>query len=300
VAHVSTVSSLLAGLFDDASLFPPAELSLADAITGHLRHQAAWYRDISGAFACTGARLGALSAALTVANLPEIDLALIVTGGPSAAGPAIDQVATDPRLRLRSVEIPARPPAGGAGAAGAAGTSGVRDAVRAVLAALDAVPLAGARGYVEIPLAACEPEILSLIEAGGARPKLRTGGADAAAFPGVAELAAALVALADHRLAFKCTAGLHNAVRHTDEATGFVHHGFLNLLLATAAAADGADPAAVADLLASQDSAGLAARAAGLSLITADLARDLLTSIGTCSTDEPVADLVALGLLSRP
>jgi len=40
---------------------------------------------------------------------------------------------------------------------------------------------------------------------------------------------------------FKCTAGLHHAVHHTDPATGFVHHGFLNIVAATARAIVGGD-----------------------------------------------------------
>jgi acyl-CoA synthetase (AMP-forming)/AMP-acid ligase II len=37
---------------------------------------------------------------------------------------------------------------------------------------------------------------------------------------------------------FKCTAGLHNAVRHTGQ-DGFEHHGFLNVLVATRLLFDG-------------------------------------------------------------
>ena len=44
----------------------------------------------------------------------------------------------------------------------------------------------------------------------------------------------------DRETPFKCTAGLHNAVRHRAADTGFEHHGFLNVLLATRQAFDGA------------------------------------------------------------
>ena len=47
-------------------------------------------------------------------------------------------------------------------------------------------------------------------------------------------------ACVDRGVAVKCTAGLHHAVRHTDPATGFEHHGFLNVLLAASALAEGA------------------------------------------------------------
>ena len=59
------------GLFDDASLFPPASLAMADAVAGHLRHQAAWYREMSGPFVCADTKITELSAALTAAASPS-------------------------------------------------------------------------------------------------------------------------------------------------------------------------------------------------------------------------------------
>ena len=56
-------------------------------------------------------------------------------------------------------------------------------------------------------------------------------------FPSPEELAGFLWACAEAAVNFKATAGLHGAVRHRDERTGFVHHGFLNLVLGTARAA---------------------------------------------------------------
>jgi hypothetical protein len=82
--------------------------------------------------------------------------------------------------------------------------------------------------------------------------------------------------------------------------TGFEHHGFLNVLLAAAAAADGAAAQEVAAVLARLDGGAVAAGIAGLDPLDADRVRDLVVSVGTCSTDEPVADLVALGLISEP
>ena len=55
---------------------------------------------------------------------------------------------------------------------------------------------------------------------------------------------------------FKCTAGLHHAVRHRAADTGFEHHGFLNVLLAVAAALTGEDAGEVAAELADPTPAG--------------------------------------------
>jgi hypothetical protein len=293
LSHTSTASTLLRGLFDDASLFPPASLPMSEAVDAHIRHGDAWYSYLTGPFVCPETKLTQLRSALTAAALAEIDLSLIVTGGAQAVADSLDVVATDPRLRLRSVEVPT-------GLDAAAGPDLAAGAVAGVVAALDAVPLAGAAGYIEIPLTARGDDVLGPIEEHRYRAKLRTGGQDAAAFPDEPALAAALVELADRRIPFKCTAGLHHAVRHAAADTGFEHHGFLNLLLAAAAAVDGAAAQDVASVLARLDGDDLAAGIAGLDPLDADRVRAQFISVGTCSTDEPVADLVALGLISEP
>ena len=123
------------------------------------------------------------------------------------------------------------------------------------------------------------------------RLKFRTGGVTADGFPTPDELAACITASLDRELAFKCTAGLHRAVRHTDEETGLEHHGFLNVLRATRAALDGDDATAV---LSETDPARLLD---GLDPTEMARTRRWFTSFGSCSVLEPHDDLVELGLL---
>jgi hypothetical protein len=124
--------------------------------------------------------------------------------------------------------------------------------------------------------------------------KLRTGGTTQAAFPSRPALAAAVSAAVAAELPFKCTAGLHHAVRHTDPATGLAHHGFLNVLLAVRAARAGADPA---EQLAAEDPRAVAERAGALTETEVADVRRQLRSIGTCSVAEPLADLHLLDLV---
>jgi hypothetical protein len=136
--------------------------------------------------------------------------------------------------------------------------------------------------------------------------KIRCGGVTADAFPPVEAVAAFVAACRDAGVPFKATAGLHHPVRHTDAATGFVMHGFLNLLAAAVLAhADGLAEAEIAALLAEEDPEafavgpdGLAARGrfAGAAEIAA-ARRDLFVAYGSCSFGEPVEDLQALGVL---
>jgi hypothetical protein len=127
--------------------------------------------------------------------------------------------------------------------------------------------------------------------------KFRTGGASADVFPTAAQLAVCIEAALDRELPFKCTAGLHNAVRHTDPETGFEHHGFLNVLLATRLAFDGGATADVTTLLDDHYPNDLVALAR-----TSDLAgvRRWFRSFGSCSVAEALDDLLGLGLLEAP
>jgi hypothetical protein len=129
------------------------------------------------------------------------------------------------------------------------------------------------------------------------RLKFRTGGLEVDRFPTPEQLAGWIDAALDRETAFKCTAGLHHAIAHRDHETGFPHHGFLNVLLATRQAFDGATTAEVARLLADRYPNDLVALAR-----TSDVAgaRRWFTSFGSCSVDEPLDDLVGLGLIDAP
>ncbi len=119
------------------------------------------------------------------------------------------------------------------------------------------------------------PAVIGAIAALGARVKLRCGGAHT---PSVEQVALVIAACRDAGVPFKCTAGLHHAMRRGEE------HGFLNILAATRA-----PNARLADVLAEED-------VAALDLDDPD--RSLFTTFGSCSWREPVDDLEALGLLA--
>jgi hypothetical protein len=273
-------------LFDDASLFPPAALPMANAVSGHLRHQAAWYRATSGPFVCADIRIPELSRALTAAGVAELDLALVLPGGADSLDSAVDVVFADPRLRLRAIELPV------------AASADTLAAVSAVAAALDRMPLGGAAAFIEIPARQLTAEVARAVADHRYLAKVRTGGTTAEAFPDEPTLASCLATLVAERLPFKCTAGLHHAVRHSATDTGFEHHGFLNVVLAIAAALTSDQIEGVTAELADSAANQVAAKVSELDADTVFAVRELFTSFGTCSTDEPIADLVTLGLIS--
>jgi hypothetical protein len=96
---------------------------------------------------------------------------------------------------------------------------------------------------------------------------------------------------------YKATAGLHHAVRNTDPDTGFEQHGFLNLLLATDAALRGADESDLVPILADRDGSALAERVTALTDDRVAATRATFRSFGTCSVDEPLTEMIDLGLV---
>ncbi|MCM2424583.1 hypothetical protein [Streptomyces sp. RKAG337] len=273
------------GLIDDAALFPPGDVPLPRALPAHLGYRTAWFADLVGPFVFPAPRLGELAAA--IAALPGDDvigIGLTVPGGTPALLPALDLLAKVSTARLAAVEI-ALPDGAAIGAA---------------LTVLDRELPADVTAHVEVPRGALGPDVADALAAGRHHAKLRTGGTAAAAFPGEAELAGAILTCASRGLAFKCTAGLHHALRHTDPATGFEHHGFLNVLLATDAALDGAGSDAVAALLAERAAGTVRDRVERLGAEGVARVRSAFTSVGSCSVHEPVDDLIALGLLTAP
>lgn len=268
-------------LLDDAAVFPPGNAPLTDAVADHLATRARPRGRFVGPFVCPAGRVEELAAALgSPAAAPPsgaptdqpgaLDLVLVGDGRSLADG--VHAVLADDRLRLRAVEA----------TAGAALPGGLPDDVA---------------GVVEVGLDDGVAQRLRDLRRAGHRAKLRTGGLVAEAFPDEAALARALVACVASGVAMKLTAGLHSAVRHRDPVTGFEHHGFLNVLLALDAALEGAGPAAVAEVLGDGDGDRVARSVADLEPGQAARARRTLRSIGTCSIDEPLADLVALGLV---
>jgi hypothetical protein len=271
------MTPLFTRLFDDAALFPPGDVPMADAVPAH-RRLAGRLGHLVGPFVVPAARLDELTAFL--GDGPAFDLSVIATAGDLPA--AVARVTADPRLALAAVEVPV-----------AADDTAAAEAV----GVLDDVLPAHVPAAVEVPRTEAQEAVLDVLGGTRYRAKLRTGGLRADLFPSPAELAGTLAGCAVRGIPVKCTAGLHAAVRHRDEATGFTHHGFLNLLLAADAVASGSP----ADgWLAETDARALVSSLRAWSGNRAARARTVFTSFGTCSVTEPVDDLVTLGLLPSP
>ncbi len=134
--------------------------------------------------------------------------------------------------------------------------------------------------------------------------KLRTGGLDAAAFPSTDQLSAVIRLCQKKGVAWKATAGLHRALPRQASDCYATMHGFLNLLAAsTLALADDLDTASIRAILSEHDparfildDAGLRWRGYSASAAQIEQARRRFVSFGSCSFDQPRADLCELGI----
>jgi hypothetical protein len=126
--------------------------------------------------------------------------------------------------------------------------------------------------------------------------------------PAVEDVAAFIVACAERRLPFKATAGLHHPIRalhaltYDSDAPRAIMHGFVNVFLAAAFAWHGERK--IEPILAETDANAFhfdeRARWRDKSLDANQIRearQQFAHSAGSCSFDEPVHDLEALGLL---
>ncbi|MGI8820159.1 MAG: hypothetical protein ACR2ID_04730 [Chthoniobacterales bacterium] len=135
--------------------------------------------------------------------------------------------------------------------------------------------------------------------------KLRTGGVIASAFPSSVQIARALIASTEQRVPIKFTAGLHHPVRQFDSSVQAKMHGFLNVLGAGVLAAEHEwSVQQTAAMLDDEESGSFAFddenmtwQAWKIPTGRIETHREIITSFGSCSFDEPREDLRALGWL---
>jgi hypothetical protein len=281
--RVSAVTAAWAGIVDDAAIFPPGDAPLPDAVAAYRSRREEWYAELVGPLVVRDTDLPGVDT--------DIPVSVVLTGGAGAVA-GVASLATRKGHRLVAIEAAVRDLDDLAG--------NVRRITTAVDAARDQGDLADTEVYVELPQTEPAADWLSAADAVAASEhhlKFRTGGVEAHLFPAPGTVASWIDAALDRETSFKCTAGLHHAVRHRDHETGFEHLGFLNVLLATRVAFDGGSVADVAQVLDDHYANDLVALARQTDL---EGARRWFTSYGSCDVTEPLDDLVGLGLLEAP
>ena len=279
------VPPLYAGLIDDASLLPPSPVGLADAVAKHHEHTASWYRNLLGSLLVPASIVGAEPMPRLAAEpMPRLAAGLI-GDVPAAVLPVTVDKLRAAGVRVLHVEA-------AVARRGEDPQPGLA-ALRSLAETQPGLPL-----YAEIPLSWGLLGALDTVAAARAdgltiAPKFRVGGLAAELFPTPVELAAVICACRDRELPFKLAAGLRHATRHTDPETGFTHHGFLNVLVATVLAAGGGEVAEVAEALAATHPVPLVEPARS----HRNGPRPLFLGFGAANVVEPLTELVRLGLV---
>jgi hypothetical protein len=296
----SSLRYFLAGLIDYAGLFPPAALRLAEAIHNHRRYLGGSHGRLLGRFVVPVGRLGEAP--------DDIAFPLAVIIPPEISVEDIELLGTF-RKHIELLEIRLMNDGDSAGRCTARlqelhrrlAPSGVNNAV------LFVEPSAAESAAEAI--AAFNRDLSGDRAGSSAGFKLRCGATDTAAAPSPEAVAAAIALCRDHDIPMKFTAGMHLPLTSRGRLTGGgMQHGFLNIFAAALLFWAGRLSAAeMTDCLRDEDPADFIFTDEGFHwrnriISTPDIQkirRDRIVSFGSCSFDEPVEGLLALGLLGR-
>lgn len=305
--------AFLTGLIDDAGLFPPASLPMDEAVAAHRESRGGENGWMLARFICPASRLPDLAKWLPEdpAGPWRVSVILDGTAGDNwLAGAAADLSEArsfveeaDARAGVEVVEMRLPEPVDALVLRRFLATledAALPHPVTEFLEGAQASPLPTTLDVIAEVRAEMHESVPSL----GA--KLRCGGASQDLFPTPARVASFIDRC--HRLGvpFKATAGLHHPFRHVDSTTGFVQHGFVNLVgAAILASAHDLEADILEDIVADQNSASFSLTPDGFSWRELranegeirEARSNLFTAYGSCSFAEPVEDLTALGIL---
>jgi hypothetical protein len=303
--------ALFAGLVDYAGLFPPAALPMTEATARYASFRAGPHAWMLGGFVLPASSLEGFARAAS-AYLRSGDDAMpwrlnVPCGAPLdrdlSMVDAFESRHTDVRsgegstVKVEALEVKA------------ANAVAVHDA---------ATSIAGRHWtWFEIASGPALGSTLEAIASVGGGAKLRTGGVTAEAFPSSADIATVLLVCAKAAVPFKATAGLHHPfpgvypLTYETDSPRAPMHGFVNVFLARALATElvrrqHPDPEAVAEIIALLDDRpdaflweddGVRWRAHRFTTDDIIQLRRLAAGFGSCSFEEPVADLSRLGLI---
>lgn len=307
------IHSLLTHLIDYAGLFPPAALSMQDAVETYARHRAGTHLWMLGRFICPASRLEELSR-LAAPLMPGTFATSgyrehVRIGDPWRVSVVADEPITDCLDQIEAFN--AKHSGEDAGLA-------VADAIeikiadpRDVQRLTNLIP-DNIQPFLETPAAADPRGFIAAMSGQQVAAKIRTGGVTPDAFPPPSAVATFIHACAAADVPFKATAGLHHPLRAEHPLTyepnaprGFMH-GFLNVFLAAAfARAERMKLADTIELLNEQNVHNFRFSETHLTwkghvLEDAKIQRvreSFALSFGSCSFDEPTEDLATLGLL---
>lgn len=272
---MSAIRTLLSDLIDYAGMFPPAGLEMAEAARNYDAYRRGEYGWALGRFVVPATRLDELS--VSGRGGP---MRLTVLGIPHESIPNVET------LELKATQS------------------------SEIEAAVSRVP-ANSIAYFEISANENGDKLIPTLARHHARAKVRTGGVTESAVPRSQDLIRFIANCKRASVSWKATAGLHHPVRgvyrltREPDSPSCVMHGFVNLFLAAAGLnAGGSEDEALAILEeTSIDTFHFSEdvirwRSAGFATPQIrNMRQNFAISFGSCSFEDPIADLKALGWL---
>lgn len=299
----ASLRALLSGIIDYAGLFPPAKLEMQAAIRKYRAYFGGPHGWMLGRMIVPVAKLDEFDACgpgLLPNQHAEEPWRLSVIASPAGAAASLDgdlerieafnERHEDPsrgRCIIDSIELRA-------------------DSPDEIDDALDMIPEQYGV-FVELPIHGDPRGLIAALAGTEAAAKVRTGGAAPENFPSPLELARFIWSCAMAETPFKATAGLHHPFRAPSATvSGAVEFGFVNVFIGAALVrGERIDARELESLLADEapssfkvEEGRIAYRHHWLSLDEMIAARtEFALSYGSCSFEEPIADLMALGLM---
>jgi hypothetical protein len=272
---MSAIRTLLLDLIDYAGMFAPAGLEMGEAVRNYDAYRRGEYGWALGRFVVPATRLDELSTyghgdpmRLTILGLPDISIPNVET------------------LELKATQ-----------------SSDIE-------AAVSRLP-ANAIAYFEISANENGDKLIPTLARHNARAKVRTGGVTESAFPRSQDLIRFIANCKRASVSWKATAGLHHPVRgvyrltYEPDSPSCVMHGFVNLFLAAAVLNTGGSEDEALAILEETSTDAFdfkedVIRWRSATFTTAqirNMRQNFAISFGSCSFEDPIADLKALDWL---
>ncbi len=294
----ASARALLADIVDYAGLFPPSQLSMVKAVANYAEYKTSADSWMLGRFVVPVARLDEFIEAADRYIAHDTNqgwrLSVLASEDVNETLKQIDRFNSEhaSRALCDALEVKAN------------SASKIENTANALPDYLTA--------YFELPLDNSLEELIFALAMFDQRAKIRTGGVTVKDFPSTADITRFLLLCRRAEVPFKATAGLHHPLRcfkpltYQPNAPQGTMHGFLNLFLATGFARLGFKEEKLEELLEDEFSEGFVFNDGGVIwhrdyiLTTPQLKKmreNGIISFGSCSFDEPVADLQKLKIL---
>lgn len=315
---LSSVQTLMGGLIDYAGLFPPSQLAMNRATENYAKYLRAEHAEFVGRFICPVPKL----AELTKHGAIVMPGTHATSGYPEHAdvlepwqvsgiiiGDLEENLETIYKFNEHHDDE----------ANGLALVDAIEMRVSSsdeIDEALEIIPEMIDTAF-EIPqdvIMNCDPRgLIAAMSGSQVLAKIRCGGVEPSMFPSSENVAEFMLACKNANVPFKCTAGLHHPIRaeqnltYEDNPPRGIMHGFINVFFAAAyvRATKKPDLGTAVGIINEMDpkafkfdEQGISHKNTKISNIELGQMREgFATSYGSCSIDEPIADLKAMGLL---